>query len=391
MNTTTPSTLKRVKTAHENRFQSAYRLFSAPGRINIIGEHTDYNDGFVLPAAIDKKIYLTISKTEGKKVNLFALDMDETASFGFDDQPENLPHWARYVYGVIKELEVLGSKVSGFDASFGGDIPAGAGLSSSAALESVFGFALNQIFDLKRSTLELAKVGQMSEHHYAGVRCGIMDQFASLHGKAHHAIKLDCRSLDFEYFPVKTGEYEFILTDTHVKHSLADSAYNNRRAKCEEGVLILQSQMNQVHSLRDVRTKDVEAFASLMGEEVFLRCSYVTEENDRVEQAAKAMKMNDLHRLGELMYASHKGLRDKFHVSCKELDLLVDTAKSNPDVLGSRMMGGGFGGCTLSLVKITGMDRFKQNATRAYQEAFVKTPSFYPIHISNGAEELEMI
>ncbi|MBZ0243289.1 MAG: galactokinase, partial [Bacteroidales bacterium] len=370
MNTNNSNSLERVKAAHEAQFGNDYRLFSAPGRINIIGEHTDYNEGFVLPAAIDKKIYLAIKETNDSKVNLFALDMDESTSFDLNKPQPELPHWAKYVFGVIKELEVLGSKVSGFNATFGGDIPAGAGLSSSAALESVFGFALNEIFRLNRSTLQLAKVGQMAEHNYAGVNCGIMDQFASLHGKAGKAIKLDCRSLEYEYFTVDTGDYEFILTDTHVKHSLAESAYNKRRYECEEGVMLLQSQMVQVHSLRDVKPKDVEAYENILGEEIMLRCLYVTEEIERVRDAAEAMEANDLARLGELMYKSHTGLRNQYMVSCDELDLLVDLTKDNPDVLGSRMMGGGFGGCTLSLVKSSGIEAFKKTATENYQKTF---------------------
>lgn len=388
MNTNDSTSLKRVQTEHEKHFGTDYRLFSAPGRINIIGEHTDYNEGFVLPAAIDKKIWLAIKPTNESKVNLFALDMDESVSFDLTDKQPELPHWAKYVFGVIRELEVLGAKISGFNATFGGDIPAGAGLSSSAALESVFGFALDTLFQLNRSTLELAKVGQLAEHNYAGVNCGIMDQFASLHGKAGKAIKLDCRSLEYEYFTVDTGDYEFILTDTHVKHSLAESAYNRRRHECEEGVMLLQSQMVQVHSLRDVRPKDVEAYENILGEEIMLRCLYVTEEIKRVRDAAEAMEANDLERLGKLMYKSHAGLRNQYMVSCDELDLLVDLTKDNPDVLGSRMMGGGFGGCTLSLVKSSGIDRFKKIATENYQQAFEKTPSFYSVVISNGAQEI---
>jgi len=388
MNTNNSISLKRVKAAYEAQFGNDYRLFSAPGRINIIGEHTDYNEGYVLPAAIDKKIYLAIKETNDSMVNLFALDMDESTSFDVNKPQPELPHWAKYIFGVIKELELLGAKVSGFNAAFGGDIPAGAGLSSSAALESVFGFALNEIFQLNRSRRQLAEVGQLAEHNYAGVNCGIMDQFASLHGKAGKAIKLDCRSLEYEYFTVDTADYEFILTDTHIKHSLAESAYNSRRYECEEGVMLLQSQMVQVHSLRDVRPKDVEAFEPILGEEIMLRCLYVTEEIERVKDATKAMEANDLVRLGELMYKSHAGLRNQFMVSCDELDLLVDLTKENPDVLGSRMMGGGFGGCTLSLVKSSGIEGFKKIASENYQKAFGKAPSFYPISISEGAQEI---
>ena len=388
MNTNNSISLKRVKESFEEQFNNDYRIFSAPGRINIIGEHTDYNNGFVLPAAIDKKIYLAIKETNDSQVNLFALDMDESVSFDINAQQTDLPHWAKYVFGVIKELEVLGAKVSGFNASFGGDIPAGAGLSSSAALESVFGFALNEIFQLNHSKRQLAEVGQMAEHNYAGVNCGIMDQFASVHGKAGKAIRLDCRSLDYEYFTIDTADYEFILTDTKVKHSLAESAYNTRRNECEEGVVLLQSQMAQVHSLRDVKSKDVETFEHILGEEIMLRCLYVTEEIERVREATKAIEANDMARLGELMYKSHAGLRNQYMVSCDELDLLVDITKNNPDVLGSRMMGGGFGGCTLSLVKSSGIENFKKIAVENYQKTFGKTPAFYPITISDGAQEI---
>jgi len=378
---------KKVKEAFKKEFGGEYRFFAAPGRINLIGEHTDYNDGFVLPAAIDKKIYLAIAPLKGSIVKIKSLDFNEMVEFDIHKADAKLPHWAKYPYGVLKEIQADGYFVEGFQAVFAGDIPKGAGLSSSAALESVFAKALNRLYGLGIDNLSLAKIGQRAEHNYAGVRCGIMDQFASIFGKKDHVIRLDCRSLEHEYYPLNLDGYQLILADTRVKHSLASSAYNQRRAQCEEGVLILRSNMPAVRSLRDVRPKDVYPYKDMMGIEVFLRCEYVTEENERVLETCDALAKGDMQHVGELLYQSHEGLRKKYHVSCEELDLLVDTAKEIDGVMGARMMGGGFGGCTINLIKSSAVEEFKKKTTNVFTEAFGKPPVFYDVNVSDGASE----
>jgi galactokinase len=379
---------KIIKDSFEAKFGSKFRFFAAPGRINVIGEHTDYNDGFVLPAAIDKRIYLAINTIPGIMVTIYSVDFDETVSFDLTDEQPELPHWAKYPFGVIKELQKKGFQPGAFQATFGGDIPDGAGLSSSAALESAFATALNGLYELGLDKMSLAKIGQLAEHNYAGVRCGIMDQFASMHGKAGQVMQLDCRSLEFKYFPLELGEYELILADTKVKHSLAASEYNRRRYDCEEGVMILRTQMFGVKSLRDVRSKDMFGFEGILGEQIYLCCLYVTEENERVIETCHALENGDLKQVGALMYQSHHGLRTKYMVSCDELDVLVDTAKKIEGVLGARMMGGGFGGCTINLVAKTAAERFKKESSDAFFKAFGTRPEFYEVNIGEGAGEV---
>ena len=277
--------------------------------------------------------------------------------------------------------------MGGFQAVFGGDIPKGAGLSSSAALESVFAKALNDLFGLELSPLDMAKIGQKAEHKYAGVECGIMDQFASLHGKAGHVIKLDCRSLEFEYHPLQLDGHELLLADTRVKHNLASSEYNRRRADCESGVKLLKSKMPQISSLRDVSSKDVQRYRDIFSEQIFLRCEYVAEENERVIHAAQALSEGNLELVGSLLYQSHEGLRSKYFVSCHELDILVNVARTTPGVLGARMMGGGFGGCTINLLRSDAVESFKQNASKIFFATFGMYPDFYPVVLSDGAGE----
>jgi galactokinase len=378
----------QIKESFSKKFGGNFRLFAAPGRINLIGEHTDYNNGFVLPAAIDKRIYLAISPSNEPIANIYSLDFDQSVEFYINETESNLPHWAKYIFGVVKEIQAAGHTLQGFSAVFGGDIPSGAGLSSSAAVESVFAFAINKLFNLNIDNLELAKIGQRAEHNYAGVKCGIMDQFASIHGKAGYVMKLDCRSLEFEYFPLELGDYELILVDTKVKHSLASSEYNRRRYECDEGVMILRSQMPAVRSLRDVRPKDVYPYRGIMGKEIFMRCEYVTEENERVIDTCKALAIGNLEMVGQLMFQSHQGLSRKYFVSCNELDLLVDAAKKIDGVLGARMMGGGFGGCTINLIKSTEVENFKMLASKEFQLEFGREPLFYKVNISDGAVEL---
>ncbi|HOI87834.1 MAG TPA: galactokinase [Lentimicrobium sp.] len=382
--------MKNIEVSNRFRklFGGDFRFFSAPGRINIIGEHTDYNDGFVLPAAIDKRIYLAIAPSANQKAIIHSFDFSETVEFETGKDFQKLPHWAMYPYGVTMELHKAGYRTSGFKAVFGGDIPEGAGLSSSAALESAFALAFDRLNGYGLDRMTLAKTGQLAEHNYAGVRCGIMDQFASLHGKAGHAIQLDCRSLDYRYFPLQLSGYELILADTKVKHSLAASEYNIRRAQCEEGVMLLKTQISGLRSLRDAEPEDVLACTRMLGKEIFLRCEYVTEENRRVLDTCKALEEGDIEETGRLMYESHHGLRAKYDVSCDELDLLVDIASATNGVAGARMMGGGFGGCTINLVKTEHAGEFKANAAAAFREKFGKDPVFYLVNTGDGAMEI---
>ncbi len=379
---------ERIKSAFSEKFNGQFRLFAAPGRINIIGEHTDYNNGFVLPAAIDKKIFLAIQPLADSVATIYSLDLNETVSFDVNGHAGQLPQWAKYPFGVIKEMQKAGLSPKGFNAVFGGDIPSGAGLSSSAALESVFAVALNTLFDLGADKLQLAHICQMAEHHYAGVKCGIMDQFASIFGKKDHAIRLDCRSLEFEYFPLYTGEYQLLLADTRVKHSLAASAYNTRRQECEKGVRIISQQLSHVQSLRDLSPAEIQPFKNVLGSPVYERCAYVTEENERVLKSCESLISGDFSGLGQLMNGSHAGLSKQYEVSCPELDLLAETAINLPSVPGSRMMGGGFGGCTINLVESSSLDFVKARLSAVYMEKFGKYPVFYDVSTADGACEI---
>ena len=378
----------KARESFEKEFTGQYRLFAAPGRINLIGEHTDYNEGFVLPASIDKRIYLAIQALDTMRADLVSADLGEKASFLLDDTRPKLPHWALYPFGVVKELQKRGFRPGGFRAAFGGDIPIGSGLSSSAALESAFAVALNALFGLGADQMTLALVGQSAEHHYAGVRCGIMDQFASLFGKKGQVIRLDCRSLAHEFFPLDLEGFELILADTRVKHSLASSAYNERRRQCEAGVAQIRKHFLAVKSLRDVNMEMLAGLENQMEGKVFQRCSYVVEENARVTQTCDALAQGDPDRVGRLMFFSHQGLREQYEVSCPELNLLVETAAKTPGVKGSRMMGGGFGGCTINLVRSNNVQLFQDRIARAFEKDFGHLPLFYQVSTGDGAREL---
>lgn len=397
-----------VVSTFKRNFGENFRLFAAPGRINLIGEHTDYNSGFVLPASIDKYIYLAIEPNGSNVVNLVSVDYNETFEInveneytkqdGFFEKINHLilnlirgrkkSHWTLYPYGVIKEIQGLGHNIGGFNAVFGGNIPAGAGLSSSAALESVFGTAINTLFNLGIDKLKLAQIGQKAEHSYVGVKCGIMDQFASIFGQKDHVILLDCQSLEHSLFTIKLGIYELLLADTHVKHSLANSAYNERRNQCEQGVMTIATAKNGVKSLRDVSLDMLQQHREQMDKTVFTRCQYVIEENQRVKDTCEAIHANNLHKVGELMFESHRGLSTMFEVSCEELDLLVETAKNIEGTIGARMMGGGFGGCTINLVRKDAVGTFKQQLDLAFFDKYHHHPSFYDVKIENGAGEI---
>lgn len=381
--------MNNIQRKFKELFGGQAAVYASPGRVNLIGEHTDYNEGFVLPGAIDKAMFLAIRPNGGKQVNVFSIDYDEMVTFL--PSKEKLPeHWANYILGVVMELKETGAETGGFDSVFGGDIPLGAGLSSSAALESVFAFALNDLFGLGKSRAELARIGQLAEHHYAGVRCGIMDQFASLHGQAGQLIKLDCRSLGFERIPFdpQAAGYRLVLIDTMVKHSLASSEYNVRRQQCEAGVAVVRQKHPSVISLRDISPEMLDESKSLMEPIVFQRCQYVIEENIRLLRACDALQENDLPTFGQMMTGSHEGLRHKFEVSCVELDFLADLATKTPGILGARMMGGGFGGCTINLVSAAAHDAFIEEATGNFEKQFGLKPKVYDVVISEGARKL---
>lgn len=361
----------------------------APGRINLIGEHTDYNDGFVLPAAIDKAIYFAISPRTDRTCKLYAADLNDSCEFSLDTIQKSSKSWANYLIGVTGELITAGYVItSGFEVAFGGDVPNGAGLSSSAAVESGMGFALSELFGLKVPRLELALTAQRAEHHFAGLQCGIMDMFASIHGKAHSVIRLDCRDLSYEYFPFNFVDYQLVLCNSGVKHTLADSAYNTRRQECEAGVAILKQFYPNIHSLRDVSLAQVEAHRADFAENVYRRCRYVTGEIERVVTACEDLKRDDLEAFGKKMYETHEGLSKDYEVSCEELDFLVQQTLDKEEVLGARLMGGGFGGCTINIVKTEKVADFIQQITVCYQQQFNRKLVCHVVEITEGVEKL---
>ena len=363
------------------------RCFMASGRINIIGEHTDYNGGFVLPGAVDKAITMAIRPVAGKTVKLISLDYEGAACTFEIGGPQPKEQWASYFYGVIEEMRQRGASVGGFNAVFGGDVPLGAGMSSSAALESCVGTALNTIFDLGFSKFDLAKIGQMTEHHYIGVRCGIMDQFASIFGQKGHVVRLDCRSLEYQLVPFNPEGIEIVLIDTMVKHTLASSEYNVRRAQCEEGVAVIRKYRPEVELLRDVTLEELEAHRAEIDPVSFKRCAFVINENKRLMAACAAMEQNDFEEVGRQVYAAHEGLSKEYGVSCEELDFIVGIAHQHPEVLGARMMGGGFGGCVIALVKREGVAGYVADVKKQYADKFNKDPRVIEVAISDGARE----
>lgn len=368
-------------------FGPSPRVFVAPGRINIIGEHTDYNDGYVLPAAIDKAIYFAaMPNGQQRTCRLYAVDMGEGFEFSLDELKPKVGFWGTYVTGMCNQLQQNGYRLRGFDMVFGGDIPLGAGLSSSAALECGVGTALNAIFDLGIEKTDLVKMGQLTEHTFAGVNCGIMDQFASVMGKKDHVIRLDCRDLSYRYFPFRLGDYIVVLCDTRVKHELASSQYNTRRRECETGLEICKKLFG-VASLRDVRMEDLEKNREKFPEKVYDRLHYVVGEVVRVERACEMMQAGDLEGAGRMMYATHRGLSQEYEVSCPELDFLVQQTQNDPDVIGARMMGGGFGGCTINLVKGSQADAFIDRIAKAYRERFGVEMRAYKTTVQDGCHE----
>ncbi len=361
-------------------------MVRSPGRINLIGEHTDYNDGFVMPAAIDREMIFAIglSKNAGK-ATLYSVKHDETITFDVANPIKiEPPIWANYMLGVVRGFINKGHRLTGFHCVMDGDVPTGAGLSSSAALECGFAFSLNELFHLGVPKLEMVRMAQWSEHNYVGVMCGIMDQFASMMSESGKAFVLDCRSLSYEHFSLELGNYSLVLCDTLVKHSLAGSEYNTRRIECEEGVRIIQNRYPEVKSLRDVNIEMLNTCKPEFRGRTLDRCRYVVEENQRVIQAAQDLAAGDLKAFGKKMYLSHEGLSRQYEVSCEELDFLVEKAKEFDGVLGSRMMGGGFGGCTINIVKKAGIDAFIGTLGNAYTSRFGRPMDHYIVSLSSG-------
>jgi len=374
----------KISDAFALKFGSTGLMVAAPGRVNLIGEHTDYNLGFVLPGAINRELVACIAPNGSHKVRLYSVDYDESAEFTLNGS-DDIPAWAKYVYGIAYELHAYGCSIAGFDAVFGGDIPLGAGLSSSAALESAFAFGLNEIFSLGLTRMEMAKIGQRAENIHVGVNCGIMDQFASLLGDTNTLLKLDCRSLEFEPIPFALPSHSLVLLDTRVKHSLASSEYNTRRKQCEEGVVTLAKFNPNIASLRDVTLDMLVNSRFALSEKVLMRCQYVVEENTRLQNACNALANSDVDEFGRMMYLSHEGLMSKYEVSCAELDFLVEQAACFSSVLGSRMMGGGFGGCTISLVADSAIPEFVGAASAAFEAKYGQAPLHYEVKIGAGA------
>lgn len=364
-------------------------IVRAPGRVNLIGEHTDYNNGFVLPAAIDKAVYMAVSKREDDELQIVSHDLNQTYKGSVSQLERSSLHWPDYILGVIHQLQQRGHRISGFNCLFGGDIPLGAGLSSSAALECATAFALNELFDFGLDRLSLVQLAQKAENEFVGVQCGIMDQFASMFGKKNHVIKLDCRSLLYEYVPFELKGIKIVLFDTGVKHSLASSEYNTRRQQCEAGVEMIRLHHPEVQSLRDVCTEWLDRYVAPKDEVIYQCCRYVVEENKRLVEACQDLEKGELEAFGKKMFATHEGLREQYRVSCAELDFLVHHVRTHPAVLGARMMGGGFGGCTINLVREEAIPALTESVSHAYQQAMHQSLKTYITQIENGTSLME--
>lgn len=365
-------------------------VYASPGRINLIGEHTDYNGGFVFPGAIDKGIMCEIRPNGTNKVMAYSIDLKDRVEFDIDDEKGPKASWARYLYGIVQEMKKRGVDVKGFNTAFAGDVPLGAGLSSSAALESCYAYALNDLFgENKVSKWDMVLAGQATEHNYCGVNCGIMDQFASVFGMEGKLMRLDCRSREFEYFPFDPRGYRLVLVDSVVKHELASSAYNDRRKSCENVVAALQKKYPEktIETLRDADWDMLNAVKDEVSEEDMKRATFVLGEKDRVLAVCDALNAGDYETVGKKMYETHHGLSKEYEVSCEELDYLNDIARED-GVTGSRIMGGGFGGCTINLVKEDLYDHFIADVKKKYAERYGKEPKIYDVVIKDGSRKI---
>lgn len=383
MNTIAKSVLK----SFSEIFPSQPHLFFSPGRINLIGEHVDYNDGFVMPAAIDKGVYYAIAENQTDTIHFYATDFDEHFSVNIDAVKSD-DGWRNYVLSVVNEFLKLDKNIRGFDCVFGGDIPRGSGMSSSAAVEGGLAFAINEMYNIGLNRVELALLCQRAEHGFPNVKCGIMDQFANMNGKKDHVILLDCKSMDYQYFPLLLKGYKIVLINSKVHHSLASGEYNIRRQRCEEGLGIIKNYL-PVQSFRDI--KNIEALAIAkndMSPKVYDCCRFVVEEIARTQKAAELLQQNDIPAFGKLMFETHEGLSKLYEVSCVELDFLVEQAHKFPAVIGSRLMGGGFGGCTINIVAEDGIANFIEDTSREYQLRYDITPEAYIVETADGTHTL---
>jgi galactokinase len=376
-----------VREAFRERFgDEVPRLFRAPGRVNLIGEHTDYNEGFVLPMAIDRETIVAARARSDSRVRVYSLNMNETVEFDLDNpSPPQRGIWLDYVEGMAQVLKSRGIALRGADFVLASDVPAGAGLSSSAALEIATGIALLSVAEIEIDKIDLALAGQQAEHEYVGTKCGIMDQLVAVFGRQGHALLIDCRSLEITPIPLDTTETALVICDTRVKHELSSSAYNVRRAECERGVELLNRMLSNVRSLRDVSLSDFEAHEEQLPEPVRSRCRHVITENVRTLNAADAVRAKNYDEMGRLMRASHVSLRDDYEVSCRELDVLFEIAASIDGVYGARMTGGGFGGCTINLVQRRALGKFQEQVAHEYNKATNTLPLIYISEPGAGA------
>lgn len=378
--------LSDIVEQYEARFKNPPILIRASGRINVIGEHTDYNDGFVLPAAVDKYIFFALAENGTRECNFYAANIEERFSFQLKDMQPGPSVWANHLMGVLQQFEKGGVALEGIDCVFGGNLPIGSGMSSSAALECGFALGVCALFSLEYNRKELALLAQRASHEFVGVPCGIMDQFASLMGREGQAIRLDCRSLNHEYIPLDLGDCELVLVDSKVKHNLGDSEYPKRVAECKAGVSVLRRHYPEISSLRDVTLDMLKLHRSELEDAIYRRCIYVVKENARLQEACRCLWKGELERLGALLLVTHEGLRDEYEVSCPEIDFLVDFASGYPGVLGARVMGGGFGGCTINLVRKDAKEKFLKETTKAYFRQYGIHCEYYFVHPVDGTD-----
>lgn len=376
-----------VRNTFKEKFNTTGEVYFSPGRINLIGEHTDYNGGFVLPGAVDKGMLIEIKPNGTDKIRAYAIDLKEYAEFGLNEEDKPEAGWAKYIFGVVRELDKRGGKTGGFDTVFTGDVPLGAGMSSSAALESAYAFALNEIYKLGFDKKELVKVGQMTEHNYVGVKCGIMDQFASLFGKEGHLIKLDCSNMEFEYVPFNPKGYKVVLLDSVVKHALVGSPYNERRLSCERVAKELNKKYPEVEFVCQATMEQLQSVKELVSTEDYRRAEYAVGEAERLRTACDAMTKGDFETVGKMMYGTHWGMSKLYDVSCEELDFLATIAEEC-GVSGSRIMGGGFGGCTINIVKEDLYDAFIAKAKKEFATKYGHEPKVYDVVIGAGSRKI---
>ncbi|MGB4725701.1 MAG: galactokinase [Sediminibacterium sp.] len=363
-------------------------VIASPGRINLIGEHVDYNNGFVLPAAIDKYMYVAVSKRSDHQIVMHAADIQQNYQTSLDNTSQRSSlDWPNYVLGVAHELKKDGHTISGFNILITGNIPVGAGVSSSAALECATVFSLMHLFDINISKQTMVQIAQRAENNFVGVNCGVMDQFASMFGKADHVIKLDCADLSYTYFPFKLDGISIVLFDTFVKHSLASSEYNTRRQECETGIAALRQQFS-ITSFREATLTMLDAVADTISSDVYSRCRYVIEEIARMESACNHLLAGEIDAFGARMYETHTGLSKLYNVSCPELDLIVENCKNDPAIIGARMMGGGFGGCVIAIVQATELETVYNRINAVYENTFGRSMGKYVMQIGDGTRLL---